>query len=115
MLGAAMGLPVAFVMPGNVTQARKDIATAFGTELIFSDPMEGGTDAAIRLAVDLSSRHPEKYFYADQYSNPSNPLAHYDGTGKPDIESWLGGTLYAGRCDREHSTPHGRASTCRKI
>jgi cysteine synthase B len=81
LLGAALGIRVALVMPANVTQARKDIAQAFGTELIFSDPMEGGTDAAIRLAQQLCRDEPEKYFYADQYSNPSNPLAHYHGTG----------------------------------
>ncbi len=81
LLGAALGLRVALVMPANVTRARKDITRAFGTELIFSDPMEGGTDAAIRLAQRLCQQEPEKYFYADQYSNPANPLAHYHGTG----------------------------------
>jgi cysteine synthase B len=67
-------------MPKNVTKARKDIAHAFGTELIYSDPMEG-SDGAIHLVRELVAKNPEKYFYPDQYSNPSNPLAHYLGTG----------------------------------
>lgn len=79
LLGAALGLRVALVMPSNVTKARKDITRAFGTELIFSDPMEG-TDGAIRRVRELVAAAPEAYFYADQYSNPGNPLAHYDGT-----------------------------------
>jgi cysteine synthase B len=79
LVGAALGYRVALVMPKNVTKARKDITQVFGAELIYSDPMEG-SDGAIRLVRELVARHPEKYFYADQYSNPSNPLAHYHGT-----------------------------------
>ena len=79
LFGAALGHRVQLVIPKNVTKARKDIAAAFGTELIFSDPMEG-SDGAIRLVRKLVEREPERYFYPDQYSNPSNPRAHYDGT-----------------------------------
>jgi cysteine synthase B len=80
LMGAALGFRVQLVMPKNVTQARKDITQAFGTELIYSDPMEG-SDGAIHLVRDIVAKDPEKYFYPDQYSNPSNPLAHYHGTG----------------------------------
>lgn len=83
--GAALGYRVALVMPSNVSQARKDITQAFGTELIPSDPMEG-SDGAIRLARELIEEEPEKYFYADQYRNPSNPRAHYLGTGVEILE-----------------------------
>jgi S-sulfo-L-cysteine synthase (O-acetyl-L-serine-dependent) len=79
LVGAALGYRVALVMPKNVTKARKDITQVFGAELIYSDPMEG-SDGAIRLVRELVARYPDKYFYADQYSNPSNPLAHYHGT-----------------------------------
>jgi cysteine synthase B len=80
LFGAALGVPVHLVMPSNVSKARKDIARAFGTEIIFSDPMEG-SDGAIRMARDIVAKEPDKYFYPDQYSNPDNPLAHYHGTG----------------------------------
>ena len=79
LIGAALGIRVELVMPKNVTKARKDITQAFGTSLIFSDPMEG-SDGAIRLVKSLVDAEPDKYFYPDQYSNPSNPLAHYHGT-----------------------------------
>jgi cysteine synthase B len=79
-IGAALGVKVALVMPANVSKARKDITQAFGTELIFSSPMEG-SDGAIRKVRELVAEHPERYFYSDQYSNPNNPLAHYHGTG----------------------------------
>ena len=79
MISAALGIRVHLVMPKNVTKARKDITQAFGTELIFSDPMEG-SDGAIRMVKAIVEKDPERYFYPDQYSNPSNPLAHYHGT-----------------------------------
>jgi cysteine synthase B len=80
LIGAALGIRVELVMPKNVTKARKDITQAFGTSLIFSDPMEG-SDGAIRLVKKIVEESPDKYFYPDQYSNASNPLAHYHGTG----------------------------------
>jgi cysteine synthase B len=79
LFGAALGVPVALVLPENVSKARKDIARAFGTELIFSDPLEG-SDGAIRLVREIVAKNPERYFYPDQYSNPENPNAHYYGT-----------------------------------
>jgi cysteine synthase B len=79
LVGAALGYRVQLVMPKNVTKARKDITQAFGTEIIYSDPMEG-SDGAIREVRKLVVADPERYFYPDQYSNPSNPLSHYDGT-----------------------------------
>jgi cysteine synthase B len=83
LFGAAFGVPVKLVMPSNVSKARKDIARAFGTEIIFSDPLEG-SDGAMAVAKKMALEDPETLFYPDQYSNPSNPLAHYLGTG-PEI------------------------------
>jgi cysteine synthase B len=79
LFGAALGVRVRLVMPSNVSKARKDIVRSFGTDVVFSDPMEG-SDGAIRVARDLVNAEPDKYFYPDQYSNPSNWRAHYDGT-----------------------------------
>ena len=79
MVGAALGYPVKLVMPENVSVERKKVIGAYGAEIVYSDPMEG-SDGAIRLVRELVARHPDKYFYADQYSNPSNPLSHYHGT-----------------------------------
>jgi len=79
LFGAALGIDVALVMPSNVSKARKDIINAFGSEIIYSDPMEG-SDGAIRQVRELVAKDPGRYFYPDQYSNPHNPLAHYHGT-----------------------------------
>ncbi|MEA2696131.1 MAG: hypothetical protein QOI66_402 [Myxococcales bacterium] len=81
LIGGAMGYPVTLVMPGNVSWARRKITEAFGTKLVFSDPMEG-SDGAIRLCRQMVADNPGAYFYPDQYSNASNPLAHYNTTGR---------------------------------
>jgi S-sulfo-L-cysteine synthase (O-acetyl-L-serine-dependent) len=91
LFGAALGIRVRLVMPSNVSKARKDIARNFGTEIVFSDPMEG-SDGAIRLARDMAAKSPDEYFYPDQYSNPSNWRAHFDGTGVEILEA-LGGRV----------------------
>ncbi len=85
LFGAALGYRVALVMPSNVSKPRKDITQAFGTELIFSDPMLG-SDGAIKQVKEIVQANPDKWFYPDQYSNPSNPKAHYLGTGSEILE-----------------------------
>jgi cysteine synthase B len=86
LFGAALGIPVKLVMPSNVSKARKDIVRAFGTEIVFSDPLEG-SDGAIRVVRSLVAEAPERYFYPDQYANPGNPRAHYEGTGSEIVEA----------------------------
>jgi S-sulfo-L-cysteine synthase (O-acetyl-L-serine-dependent) len=86
LFGAALGLKVRLVMPSNVSKARKDIARSFGTEIIFSDPMEG-SDGAIRQVRKIVDEDPDRYFYPDQYANPGNVAAHYDGTGPEILEA----------------------------
>jgi cysteine synthase B len=81
LIGGALGFPVTLVMPGNVSWARRKITEAYGTKLVFSDPMEG-SDGAIRLCRKIVDENPGAYFYPDQYSNLSNPLAHYNTTGR---------------------------------
>jgi cysteine synthase B len=78
-LGAALGVRVALVMPENVSAARKRLARAYGAEVIFSDPLEQ-SDGAIRLCRKLVEEEPDRWFYADQYSNPANPRAHEETT-----------------------------------
>ena len=79
MIGAAQGFPVTLCMPENVSIERKRILNAYGATIIYTDPGDG-SDGAIRKARELAAQHPEKYFYADQYSNDANWLAHYHGT-----------------------------------
>src|SRR4030067_2833880 len=56
-IGAVKGYKVDLVVPQNVSTERKKILHAFGSTVIFSDPLEG-SDGAIRLAWQLYSAHP---------------------------------------------------------
>jgi cysteine synthase B len=79
MLGSAMNFPVTLCMPSNVSPERKNILAAYGAQIVWTDPADG-SDGAIRMARKLAAEQPEKYFYADQYGNDNNWLAHYHGT-----------------------------------
>jgi len=79
MIGAAEGFPVTLCMPENVSVERKRILAAYGANIIYTDSADG-SDGAIRAVRELYEREPEKYFYADQYSNSANWQAHYHGT-----------------------------------
>jgi cysteine synthase B len=79
MLGAAEGFPVLLCVPANVSAERRRILQAYGAQVIWTDPGEG-SDGAIRKARELAASEPQRYFYADQYSNDANWRAHYCGT-----------------------------------
>ena len=79
MLGAACGFGVTLCMPGNVSPERKRMLSAYGAEVIYTDPGEG-SDGAIRRAREMAAEAPARYFYADQYSNDANWQAHYCST-----------------------------------
>jgi S-sulfo-L-cysteine synthase (O-acetyl-L-serine-dependent) len=79
MLGAALGFPVMLCVPENVSPERKRILQAYGANIIYTDPADG-SDGAIKIARQIAERHPDLYFYADQYSNDANWRAHYETT-----------------------------------
>jgi len=89
LVGAAKGYRVKLVMPGNVSAERKALVIAYGAEIVYSDAGEG-SDGAIRMVRDIVSQDPERYFYPDQYSNPANPRAHYEGTAVEILEQTAG-------------------------
>jgi S-sulfo-L-cysteine synthase (O-acetyl-L-serine-dependent) len=83
MVGAALGYRVKLCLPTSASPERKQILAAYGVEIVYT-PGDEGTDGAIRRVREVYEADPEKYFYPDQYNNPANPLAHYNGTG-PEI------------------------------
>jgi S-sulfo-L-cysteine synthase (O-acetyl-L-serine-dependent) len=85
LMGAAKGYHVKLVMPANVSAERKALVSAYGAEIVYSDAGEG-SDGAIRMVRDVVSLDPTAYFYPDQYSNPANPRAHYEGTAVEILE-----------------------------
>jgi S-sulfo-L-cysteine synthase (O-acetyl-L-serine-dependent) len=79
MLGAAMRFPVTLCMPSNVSPERKRYLAAYGANIVWTNPADG-SDGAIRQAREMAAAEPDRYYYADQYSNNENWKAHYRTT-----------------------------------
>jgi len=79
MMGAALGIDVEIVVPGNASLERKHRIKAHAARLVETDPIEG-YDAALREAHRRHDATPDQYFMPDQYKNPSNWRAHYEET-----------------------------------
>ena len=78
-LGYKKGYKVTIVMPDSMSLERQQLLRIFGAELILTKGacgMGGAIDTARELAAQ-----DKKYFMPDQFSNPANPLAHYETTG----------------------------------
>jgi cysteine synthase B len=83
MLGASSGYQVEICLPATASGERKQLLRLFGATVIETHPALG-TDGAIEEARRRFEAHPERYYYPDQYNNPANWLAHFEGTG-PEI------------------------------
>jgi cysteine synthase B len=81
MAAAMRGYKMILVMPENQTVERRQTMKAFGAELVLtpvSGSMEVARDVANRMVAE------GKGVVLDQFANPDNPIAHYEGTG-PEI------------------------------
>jgi S-sulfo-L-cysteine synthase (O-acetyl-L-serine-dependent) len=79
MIAASLGYRVKLCLPASASEERKKILAAYGAELVIT-PGDEGSDGAIVRAREIMAAEPGKYFYMDQYGNPSNWRAHYKTT-----------------------------------
>lgn len=82
-VGAALRVGVHIIMPSNASPERKRLLATLGATVTYTDPLEG-TDGAQAEARQRVAAAPQRYYYPDQYGNPANWQAHYNGTG-PEI------------------------------
>ena len=80
------GYRVKVVMPANVSLERVQLLKAYGAQVELSDGQQG-TNHSIRVAEEIVSAEPGKYFMPYQYGNPANPQVHYETTGLEIIEA----------------------------
>jgi len=81
MAAAMRGYKMILVMPENQSMERRQTMRAFGAELVLT-AKEGSMELARDTAEKLRDRGAG--FILDQFANPDNPLAHYEGTA-PEI------------------------------
>ncbi|HUV55993.1 MAG TPA: cysteine synthase family protein [Dehalococcoidales bacterium] len=78
-LGHKLGYRVTIVMPDNISQEKQQLFQIYNAELILTKA-EHGTKGTVDKARELVAQD-KKYYMPDQFSNPANPLAHYETTG----------------------------------
>ena len=81
MVAAMKGYHMVLIMPEHMSVERRAVMKAFGAEIILVSK-EASMEGARDLAKDMEARGEGKVL--DQFSNPDNPRAHYEGTG-PEI------------------------------
>jgi cysteine synthase B len=81
MVAATKGYRMILIMPEHLSVERRQAMKAFGAEIILvtkEEGMEGARDLAEQMQREGKGR------VLDQFANPDNPRAHYEGTG-PEI------------------------------
>jgi len=89
MAAAMRGFKMILVMPEHLSLERRQTMSAFGAEIVLT-PKSGGMETARDVAERM--RDDGKGIILDQFANPDNPLAHYEGTG-PEIWRDTGGRI----------------------
>ena len=89
MAAAMRGFRMILVMPEHLSLERRQTMSAFGAEIVLT-PKAGGMETARDVAERM--RDDGKGIILDQFANPDNPLAHYEGTG-PEIWRDTGGRI----------------------
>ncbi len=86
MAAAVMGYRMVLLLPKNSSIERVQTMKAYGAEVILTDGMEVARDQALAMVKAGQG------VVLDQFSNPDNPLAHYETTG-PEIWRDTAGTV----------------------
>jgi cysteine synthase B len=81
MAATMRGYRMVLIMPEHLSVERRQTMRAFGAEIILT-PQKGGMETARDVADRMVAEG--KGIMLDQFANPDNPLAHYEGTG-PEI------------------------------
>jgi cysteine synthase B len=89
MVAAIRGYKMVLIMPDDLSTERRQTMSAFGAEIVLT-PKAGGMETARDVAERM--RDDGKGIILDQFANPDNPLAHYEGTG-PEIWRDTGGRI----------------------
>jgi cysteine synthase B len=89
MAAAVRGYRMILIMPEHMSVERRAIMKGFGAEILLT-PEAGSMEAAIDLAREMRANGEGRIL--DQFANPDNPRAHYEGTG-PEIWRDTGGRV----------------------
>jgi cysteine synthase len=78
MVAAYKGYRLLIAMPESMSVERRRVMQAFGAQILLT-PAEEGMNGAIARVMKLSE--DPAYYHTNQFANPDNVRAHYEGTG----------------------------------
>jgi cystathionine beta-synthase len=87
LVSAVKGYKCVIVMPDRMSMEKEDMLRALGAEVVrtpaapYNSPL-----STISEAYRIQALTPNSYVL-NQYRNPSNPLAHYDGTAEEILQA----------------------------
>lgn len=93
IVGKALGFEVVIVMPNNQAKEKEKLIEFYGAKLITVPPSPfADQNHFYHTAKRIASEQPEKYWWADQFENLDNHIAHYETTA-PEIWQQTNGKL----------------------
>src|ERR1044071_3871236 len=93
-VAAVKGYPCLIVMPEGMSEERKKMDMAYGTDMVYTPGGESEVDLALEKLAEIRATDPQKYWVPSQFDNPDNIKAHCKTTG-PEIWEQTGGKLDA--------------------
>jgi cysteine synthase A len=88
-VAAARGYKIILTLPQGMSRERESLLRLYGARVHVTESL-GGMNEAVAAAQALAQQ--DDVWLPDQFSNPANPLAHYDGTG-PEIWEAMDGQV----------------------
>ena len=83
-VAAVKGYPCIIVMPEGMSEERKKMDVAYGTQMVYTAGGESDVDLALVKLDEIRRQEPAKYWVPSQFDNPDNIKAHFKTTG-PEI------------------------------
>lgn len=93
-VAAALGYPCIIVMPAGMSEERKKLDIAYGSEMVYTPGGESDVDLALAKLEAIRAADPARYWVPAQFTNPENVAAHAAGTA-PELWEQTGGSIGA--------------------
>ena len=93
-VAAVKGYPCIIVMPEGMSEERKLLDIAYGSQMVYTPGGESDVDLALQKLEEIRKQDPRKYWVPAQFDNADNIGAHYKTTG-PEIWDQTGGKIDA--------------------
>jgi len=93
-VAAVKGYPCIVVMPEGMSEERKKLDIAYGTQMVYTPGGESDVDLALEKLEAIRRKDPKRYFVPAQFDNPDNVDAHVRTTA-PEIWEQTGGRIDA--------------------